>query len=305
MRRWVLRTGLIGLAGVAVLYGALHATHPAHRPGGEAQQADAIHSTGGGVGNLVSMGDPERTSAGNRTGGGLAAPASGGDAAGFAASGQGAGDGTAHAAKADPSAAAGKAAGGTAKASIAAGLAATAGAGAGAHAAGPNAGTGTGAGGAGADGAGARDAVTGTGGSAGSGGRGGSGGTTGEGRQTAQGTPPASPQPAGQFTIVVSEDNGAHLIAKKTVPVVPGESLMDYMHQYFDIVTAYGDNFMVSINGIRSQWTGVPAGQRQPVDWFLYVNGQQAKVGAADIQPRSGDVDTWDYHRWDPAQVYG
>lgn len=116
--------------------------------------------------------------------------------------------------------------------------------------------------------------------------------------------PPAKPG-AGEFTIVVSEDNGATVIAKKTVPIVTGESLMDYMHQYFTITTAYGDNFMVSINGIKSQWTGVPVDKRQPVDWFLYVNGNQAQVGAADIYPHAGDVDTWDYHRWDPAKVSG
>lgn len=75
---------------------------------------------------------------------------------------------------------------------------------------------------------------------------------------------------------------------------------MQYMHQYFQVQTIDGGDFVVGINGILSQWTGVPVTERQPVDWFLYVNGKQAPVGASDIYPHSGDVDLWDYHRWDP-----
>jgi hypothetical protein len=117
---------------------------------------------------------------------------------------------------------------------------------------------------------------------------------------------PSSPAKSlGSFTIRISQDHG-QLLAVKSVPIVPGESLMDYMHQYFQIETAYGDGFIVGIkvNGswIRSQWTGVDdPSKRQPVDWFLYVNGQQAPVGAASIVPKAGDVDVWDYHRWDPS----
>jgi len=113
------------------------------------------------------------------------------------------------------------------------------------------------------------------------------------------------PPNLGTFTIEVTENHGQTVIADKQVAVVKGESLMDYMHSNFQIVTAYGDNFMVAINGIHSQWTDVPASQRQPVDWFLYLNGQEAPVGAGSVDPKSGDVDQWDYHRWDPSTGRG
>jgi hypothetical protein len=109
----------------------------------------------------------------------------------------------------------------------------------------------------------------------------------------------AVPDKYGTFTIVVSKFQ--HVLVDEKVPVVPGESLMQYMHQYFTITTAYGGGFMVSIDGIRSQWTGVPVGQRKPYDWFLYVNGTEAPVGALSIFPKAGDVDVWDYHKWNPA----
>lgn len=80
---------------------------------------------------------------------------------------------------------------------------------------------------------------------------------------------------------------------------------MQYMQQNYNIQTAYGGDFIVAINGIHSQWTGVPTSKRQPVDWFLYVNQQQAPVGAASIIPRAGDVDDWDYHRWNPSTGQG
>jgi len=109
----------------------------------------------------------------------------------------------------------------------------------------------------------------------------------------------------GDFTIIVSENKGATLMATKQVAVVPGENLMQYMHQNFTIETAFGDDFMLAINGIKSQWNNVPLTKRQPVDWFFYINGHEAPVGAASIQPRQGDVDTWDYHRWNPSTGKG
>lgn len=109
----------------------------------------------------------------------------------------------------------------------------------------------------------------------------------------------------GSFTLIVSEDKGATVIGKETVPIQPGENLMDYTKQYFKVQTAYGGGFVVAINGIKSQWTDVPASQRQPVDWFLYVNQKEAPVGATSIVPQPGDVDRWDYHRWDPSTGKG
>lgn len=80
---------------------------------------------------------------------------------------------------------------------------------------------------------------------------------------------------------------------------------MQYMQQNFQIQSSYSGGFVTAIDGIKSQWNGVPVSQRQPVDWFLYVNGQQAPVGASSIVPRKGDVDNWDYHRWDPSTGKG
>lgn len=109
----------------------------------------------------------------------------------------------------------------------------------------------------------------------------------------------------GNFTIRITLHHGATLEAEKQVVLVKGESLMWYMTKYFRVTTIDGGAFLVGIDGINSQWTGVPVAQRQPVDWFLYVNQQQAPVGAASIIPRSGDMDVWDYHSWNPSTGQG
>lgn len=107
------------------------------------------------------------------------------------------------------------------------------------------------------------------------------------------------------FTMIVSENHGQTVLSRKTLVIHQGENLMQYMQQNYTIQTAYGSGFIIAINGIHSQWTGVPVSERKPVDWFLYINQQQAPVGAASIIPRPGDVDDWDYHSWNPSTGQG
>ncbi|WP_169787828.1 DUF4430 domain-containing protein [Alicyclobacillus ferrooxydans] len=112
-------------------------------------------------------------------------------------------------------------------------------------------------------------------------------------------------QNSGSFTVIVSENHGQTVLEKKVISIHPGENLMQYMEQNFQIGTAYGGAYITSIDGIKSQWTGVPVDQRKPVDWFLYINTQEAPVGAESIVPRKGDVDDWDYHSWNPSTGQG
>ncbi len=53
---------------------------------------------------------------------------------------------------------------------------------------------------------------------------------------------------------------------------------------------------MNSIDGLASGFTG---GGGQRADWFYFVNGMQADVGAADYHLGARDQVWWDYHRWD------
>src|SRR5689334_24071843 len=56
---------------------------------------------------------------------------------------------------------------------------------------------------------------------------------------------------------------------------------------------SYGGKFVDSIGGLDSHES---AGRS---DWFFFVNGIEASVGAADKTLSPGDVVQWDYRRWD------
>jgi hypothetical protein len=57
--------------------------------------------------------------------------------------------------------------------------------------------------------------------------------------------------------------------------------------------TRYGGGFVESINGV----SGGAAGR----DWFYYVNGVQARMGAASTAVHGGDRIWWDLHDWSAA----
>jgi hypothetical protein len=57
------------------------------------------------------------------------------------------------------------------------------------------------------------------------------------------------------------------------------------------VTTRYGGGFVQSIDGLAGNRTA----QR---DWFYYVNGFEAPVGAADFGLSAGDRVQWDYHDW-------
>jgi Domain of unknown function (DUF4430) len=72
---------------------------------------------------------------------------------------------------------------------------------------------------------------------------------------------------------------------------VPGaETVMRMLQRAFRVHTRYGGGFVQSIDGF--------AGSSAGVDWFYYVNGIQAKQGAASTAVHKGDRIWWDLHDW-------
>jgi hypothetical protein len=71
---------------------------------------------------------------------------------------------------------------------------------------------------------------------------------------------------------------------------------MRFLQREAKVDTRYGGRFVQAIDGIRSTSSG---GRRK--DWFYYVNGIEADVGAADKDLHSGDHVWWDYHDWGTA----
>jgi Domain of unknown function (DUF4430) len=71
---------------------------------------------------------------------------------------------------------------------------------------------------------------------------------------------------------------------------VPGsETVMRMLQRSFRVRTRYGGGFVQSIDGYAGA---------SDFDWFYYVNGMQAKQGAATTAVHQGDRIWWDLHDW-------
>jgi hypothetical protein len=74
-----------------------------------------------------------------------------------------------------------------------------------------------------------------------------------------------------------------------------GETVMRLLRSGFDIDTRFGGRFVQAIDGLEGQGAGGEA------DWFYFVNGVEAGVGAADFELSPGDRIQWDYRDWGAA----
>jgi len=101
----------------------------------------------------------------------------------------------------------------------------------------------------------------------------------------------------GGVTIIVTRDFGSRELGRRAQNAIPGgETVMRLLQRGFDVETRFGGGFVQEINGI--------AGGRQdgrPVDWFYYVNGIEAELGAAERRLSPGDRVWWDHHDWSAA----
>jgi Domain of unknown function (DUF4430) len=73
------------------------------------------------------------------------------------------------------------------------------------------------------------------------------------------------------------------------------ETVMRLLRSRFDVETRYGGRFVQSIEGLSGK------GASGRADWFFFVNGLEASVGAVEYELSPGDVVQWDYRRWDGA----
>jgi uncharacterized protein DUF4430 len=101
---------------------------------------------------------------------------------------------------------------------------------------------------------------------------------------------------SGGAELRVTRDFGAHRLASVSVAHVPeDQTVMRLLQSKRRVETRYGGRFVQGIDGLASSGGD---GRR---DWFYFVNGIEADVGAADLELSPGDVVQWDYRRWDAA----
>jgi hypothetical protein len=92
-------------------------------------------------------------------------------------------------------------------------------------------------------------------------------------------------------TLTVTRDFGAVSVGSVADRRTPGsQTVMRMLERSFRVSTRYGGGFVQSINGL--------AGTSARRDWFYYVNGIEASLGAAGTSVNRGDRIWWDLHDW-------
>jgi len=104
------------------------------------------------------------------------------------------------------------------------------------------------------------------------------------------------PTPGG-VRLTVTDGFGSRLIYSGARPRISGQdTVMRLLQRNGSVTTRYGGGFVQSIDGLAGGQVG-----GRPVDWFYYVNGIEAPVGAASTTLRAGDRVWWDRHDWGAA----
>lgn len=98
----------------------------------------------------------------------------------------------------------------------------------------------------------------------------------------------------GSVGLTVSRDFGRIVMLQRSLSGLPeSETVMRLLSANAKTETSYAGGFVDSVNGI----SGGQSGGRS-VDWFYFVNGSEAPLGAASTKVRDGDKIWWDWRDW-------
>jgi hypothetical protein len=103
----------------------------------------------------------------------------------------------------------------------------------------------------------------------------------------------------GDVTLTVTRDFGTQALHEgiDQEKASEGDTVMRLLQRKYDVETRFGGGFVQEIDGVA----GGRENGRQ-ADWFYYVNGIEAPVGAAERRVSAGERVWWDHHEWDAAQ---
>jgi Domain of unknown function (DUF4430) len=97
----------------------------------------------------------------------------------------------------------------------------------------------------------------------------------------------------GSAELRVTRDFGRELLASaRATSIREDDTVMRFLRREREIETRFGGGFVQSIDGLAG------AGATGSEDWFFFVNGSEASVGAADYELSPGDRVQWDYRDW-------
>lgn len=97
----------------------------------------------------------------------------------------------------------------------------------------------------------------------------------------------------GDVRLTVTREYGQVPVAETTVAAKESDTVMRVLEGEVDVETRYGGGFVRAIDGVAE-------GHRDgdPYDWFFYVDGEEAAIGAAEYPVEGGERIWWDYRNW-------
>ncbi|HKH64600.1 MAG TPA: DUF4430 domain-containing protein [Solirubrobacterales bacterium] len=97
----------------------------------------------------------------------------------------------------------------------------------------------------------------------------------------------------GDVELTVTREYGAVPMTQASVAAKESDTVMRVLEGEAEIETRYGGGFVHSIEGVAEENR-----DGDPYDWFFYVDGEEAEVGAADYEVEGGERIWWDYRNW-------
>jgi hypothetical protein len=97
----------------------------------------------------------------------------------------------------------------------------------------------------------------------------------------------------GSVQLTVTREYGRVPMLSESVGADESDTVMRLLEGKADITTRYGGGFVRSIGGYAEAERG-----GHPYDWFYYVDGVEAPIGAAENKARGGERIWWDYRDW-------
>ncbi|WBL17629.1 DUF4430 domain-containing protein [Sutcliffiella sp. NC1] len=95
-----------------------------------------------------------------------------------------------------------------------------------------------------------------------------------------------------KVTIKLVKDNGEEVISEEALQFEEGETLIDVMHEHFELTTDDSGAFIVGINGIESDY-------ENNYFWIYTANNEEVLVGANEYVLKDGDVIEFNYSKYE------
>src|SRR5690349_13149483 len=87
----------------------------------------------------------------------------------------------------------------------------------------------------------------------------------------------------GDLRLTVTREYGQVAVAETTVAAKESDAVMRVLEGEVEVSTRYGGGFVHSIDGVAEGHSG-----GDPYDWFFYVDGEEAAIGAAEYPVEGG-----------------